>query len=193
VFAISAFKLFEGGNMKAFWTVVWVFLAVILLVFILDAPDLQHPLPGTGPAPDLPHAATEDKASSPELPFHPNAVAKTLSAVPGAIVCSDFASVGFLFDLYIDHVTETGVDAMTRGQWTLSHGPPATAPDPILYGCSLLPPGTMVEAHNAVLNGVPFVAVVTAKLPDGTMIHGVTFLSMVKGIPSRSSSPETLN
>lgn len=33
--------------MKAFWTFVWVFLAVGLLLFILDAPDLKHSAPDT--------------------------------------------------------------------------------------------------------------------------------------------------
>jgi hypothetical protein len=55
-------------------------------------------------------------------------------------------------------------------------GPSAPVPDPALYGCSLLSPETAVEVQREGIPGMPMVA---AKLPDGTMIRGVTQSNML--------------
>lgn len=159
---------------------VWVLLAVILVVIIMNPPDLER------------RSTTAEKPPTAAAPFHPNAIAKSLTAAPGAIVCPDFASVRLLFGLYKNYWEDSMQDTMTNGQSRILRGPSAPAPDPALYGCSLLKPGTPVEARNGegLLNGIPMV---TAKLQDGTMIHGVTIPNMLSAIPLPSSEPKSLN
>ena len=145
---------------------VWAVLAVILLAIILYPPDFErHP--------------TTVASSQPSLAaFHPNARAKSLSAAPGAIVCPDFASVRLVFSLYASHWEDTMQDAVTQGQATVLRGAFAPAPDPALYGCSLLKPGTAVYVENtdAFTTGIP---IVSAQLPDGSTIRGVTLPGML--------------
>jgi hypothetical protein len=102
--------------------------------------------------------------------------ARGVSVVPGAIVCPNHDTVSLMFDLYVAHWTDTQQDALTNGQSRLLRGRPTPAPDLKLYGCALLPPGTpmMLERGN-------IVPVVTATLPDGTMIRGVTLAAMIAG------------
>ncbi|MGC9953638.1 MAG: tetratricopeptide repeat protein [Rhizomicrobium sp.] len=107
----------------------------------------------------------------------PNSMAVTargVSVVPGAIVCPDHDTVRLIFDMYVAHWTDAQQDAMTNGQSRLLRGKPSPAPDLKLYGCALLPSGThmMLERGN-------IVPIVTAKLPDGTTIRGVTLEAMI--------------
>jgi hypothetical protein len=117
--------------------------------------------------------------------FVPNATARGVSVVPGAIVCPSHDAVSLMFNQYAAHWEDTMQDAMTKGQSRLIRGQPAPAPDFESYGCALLPPGTpiMLETGNAV-------PVVTAKLPNGTIIRGVTFPDMVV---QNQQQPESVN
>jgi hypothetical protein len=144
---------------------VWAVLAVILLAIILHPPDFERPTTVANPQP----SATA---------FHPNARAKSLSAAPGAIVCPNFASVRLVFSLYASHWEDAMQDAVTQGQATVLRGASAPAPDPALYGCSLLKPGTAVYVENtdAFTTGIP---IVSAQLPDGSTIRGVTLPGML--------------
>lgn len=101
-------------------------------------------------------------------------VAKGVSVVPGAIICSDMNTLSMVFDLYTSAWEEHEQDILTKGQSRLIQGEPASAPDPTLYGCNLLPPGTPM-----MLEPGKMVPVVTAQLPDGTTIKGVTLESMI--------------
>jgi hypothetical protein len=103
-------------------------------------------------------------------------VARGASVVPYAIVCPNSDTVSLMFDLYVAHWTDARQDALTNGQSRLLHGQPTPEPDLKLYGCALLPPGTpmMLERGN-------IVPVVTATLPNGTTIRGVTLAAMIAG------------
>jgi TPR repeat protein len=100
--------------------------------------------------------------------------ARGVSVVPGAIVCPDHATVSLMFDLYVAHWGDMQQDALTNGQSRLLRGPPAPEPDLKLYGCGLVPPGASMLLERG--NIVP---VVTAKLPDGRTIRGVTLAAMI--------------
>jgi TPR repeat protein len=100
--------------------------------------------------------------------------ARGVSVVPGAIVCPDHATVSLMFDLYVAHWGDVQQDALTNGQSRLLRGPPAPEPDLKLYGCGLVPPGASMLLERG--NIVP---VVTAKLPDGRTIRGVTLAAMI--------------
>ncbi len=102
--------------------------------------------------------------------------ARGVSVVPGAIVCPNHDTVSLVFDLYVAHWTDTQQDALTHGQSRLLRGEPTSAPDLKFYGCALLPPGTPMKLERG--NIVP---VVTATLPDGTTIRGVTLAAMIAG------------
>jgi len=78
-----------------------------------------------------------------------------------------------MFDLYVSHWEDVTQNAMTNGQSRLIRGQGAPAPDLKSYGCALVPPGTPMTLDTR--NVVP---VVTAKLPNGTTIKGVTFEAM---------------
>src|SRR5207245_10923891 len=105
---------------------------------------------------------------------------------PGAIVCSDLATVSLLQELYAEHWGEAAQDAITNGQSKLLRGLALPSPAPSLYGCSLLPPGIPVQAEKAggLLDSTPLLKV-TARLPNGTIIHGVTNGIMLEGIQQR--------
>ncbi len=154
----------------------YICLAIIAILIIIYGPGL-----------DRSREAEDNSPAAPTEQIHPNAVAKSLRAAPGAIVCSDLATVGLVFNLYSEAWEDAVQDSMTNGQSRAIRGQSAPAPDPSLYGCSLLPPGTPVEAKNAggALNGVPLV---TAKLPDGTLVHGLTLPSMLSAGSTDNSS-----
>lgn len=122
--------------------------------------------------------ATVEPQPVAEISFHANAVAKSLTAAPGAIVCSDLATVQLLFKLYVTHWEDTNQDAATNGQSQDLRGKSAPTPDPKIYGCSLLVPGTPIQVENpdAFTTGIPRV---TVKLPDGKLVHGITLPSML--------------
>jgi hypothetical protein len=157
---------------------IWVILAAILLLIILNPPDFER------------RSKAEELTPIPVPTFYYNAVAKPVSLVPGAIVCPDFPRVSLVFDLYVDYGGDAIQDAMTHGQSTILRGPSAPAPDPTLYGCSLLKPGTGVYVKNsdAFTTGIPMVR---AQLPDGTIINGVTLPSMLTAIPLPSPATKS--
>ena len=146
-----------------------ILLSIVIIVIIINPNNFES------------RSTSEGASSAVEPPFHPNAVAKSLTATPGAIVCADLASVSLVFRLYANHWEYAAQDASTNGQSNVLRGPTAPAPDPKLYGCSLLIPGTPVYVENAdaFTTGIPKVL---AKLPDGTMVHGVTLPSMLSRI-----------
>jgi hypothetical protein len=109
----------------------------------------------------------------PAAPQYVAVTARGVSVVPGAIVCPSHAAVSRMFDLYVSHWEDVTQNAMTNGQSRLIRGQGAPAPDLKSYGCALVPPGTPMTLDTR--NVVP---VVTAKLPNGTTIKGVTFEAM---------------
>ena len=124
-------------------------------------------------------AARERQRREAEEAKKPKTIAVTargVSVVPGAIICPNHDTVSLMFDLYVAHWTDTQQDALTHGQSRLLRGDPTPAPDLKFYGCALLPPGTRMTLERG--NIVP---VVTATLPDGTSIRGVTLAAMIAG------------
>ena len=156
--------------------------AIVVLATIALYEVVLSQSPGTSEKPKQTSTAA-DKPAHTTPPFHPNAVAKSLKAAPGALVCSDLQTVSVVFHLYAAHWEDSTADAMTKGQAGVVRGPAAPAPDPKLYGCYLLVPGTPVRVENAdaFTTGFPKV---TAKLPDGTIIHGVTLPAMLSLVKS---------
>ena len=117
------------------------------------------------------------ESTHPPPPSPPRYVAVTargVSVVPGAIVCPSHDAVSLMFDLYVSHWEDATQDAMTKGQSRLIRGQPTPAPNLKAHGCVLLPPGTPMTLDSR--NVVP---VVTAKLPNGTTIKGVTLPAMI--------------
>jgi uncharacterized protein len=117
--------------------------------------------------------ATREAVEAKRPKFVP-VTARGVTVVPGALVCPNLDTISLMFHLYAVHFTDTVGDALSNGQSRLLHGPPTPAPDLKFYGCALLPPGTsmLLELGNVV-------PVVTAKLPDGTTIRGVTLPDMI--------------
>ena len=125
--------------------------------------------------------------------FAPNSVAQELNGAPGAIVCPDFKTVGQLYEFYTKHWEDSTQDRLTGGQSTVIRTPSTPVPDPADYGCTLLEPGTLVEATTGagILSGIPSV---TARLGDGRFVHGVTLPSMLdKTRRSLDGAAETLS
>jgi hypothetical protein len=170
--------------MKALWVV----LAVILLIIILKPrsivqkpPDVENRSPAAVPKTTVkpPHVKNPSPDAVPETaPENPNAiavVARGLSLVPGAIVCPDFYRLKMMFSSYTESAAEKMDNAMTNGGYSAVNGPPMPMPDFRSHGCALLPRGTPMRMEN---NNGPF-SVVTAKLPNGRTITGITYPSMV--------------
>lgn len=103
-------------------------------------------------------------------------IARGVSVVPGAIVCPSYAAVSRMFDLYTSHWEDAMQDRMTNGQSRLIRGEAAPTPDLGSYGCALIPAGTPMMSKNGSV-----VPVVTAKLPNGKTISGVTLPAMIIG------------
>ena len=93
--------------------------------------------------------------------------------VPGAIVCPDFATFKLVFSLYTESVTENAANVMTKSMSSQVDGPPMSPPNFERYGCALLPNGSPMKLQSS--NGW---SVVTARLPNGKTIQGVTLPSM---------------
>lgn len=150
-------------------------LVVIFSVILAALVFIVNQMPDRSTEPQNPAV---ERSSVAEMPFHPNAVATSFMAAPGAIVCQDFASLRLVFDLYSHHWEDTMQDRLTKGQSQDLRGPSSPVPDPKLYGCALLRPGTPVHVENsdAFTTGIP---TVSAKLPDGTMVRGVTLPKML--------------
>jgi hypothetical protein len=108
---------------------------------------------------------------------NPNAVAvvaRGVGVVPGAIVCPDFATFKLMFSLYTESWSENASNVMTKGLSGEVNGPPIPSPDFRRHGCALLPRGTPMRLQSN--NGAW--SVVTAKLPSGKTIRGITLPSM---------------
>jgi hypothetical protein len=150
-------------------------LFLIVVALIIAIAVLVH-TPQTGTSNNESSPQTGTNTSDSPAYFVPNATARGVSVVPGAIVCPSHDAVSMMFDMYAAHWEDTMQDAMTHGQARLIRGQPAPAPAPDMeaYGCALLPNGTpmMLETGNVV-------PVVTAKLPNGTIIRGVTLPAMI--------------
>lgn len=150
------------------WKITFIVLAILLLTIILVGPK------------------TSDILKPPEISapiqFHPNSVAiqfryGSLAEMifEGAVVCSDLNHVEEVIGLYTAHYEDTLQDLITHGQSVLQRGPGTPIPDMAFYGCSLLPKGTPVQIHQGFGGGYQ----ITAYLPDGTLIHGVTRIGML--------------
>ena len=164
----------------------WLFKSAIVILATIPLYEvILSQSPDTSEKPKQTSTAA-DKPAPTVPPFHPNAVARSLTAAPGAVVCADLQTVSVVFHLYAAHWEDSAADAMTKGQAGVVRGPAAPTPDPKLYGCSLLVPGTPVRVENAdaFTTGFPRV---TANLPDGTIIHGVTLPAMLSLVKSDST------
>lgn len=147
---------------------VWVVLVILLAAFVIYPPDFSDTNSSSVPA--IP-------------PFHPNARVRSLADVqpggaPGAIVCDDLPSVQNVAEGYRDYWIDAIRERMMGPKVRELEGPPAAKPDPDLFGCSLLPPGTAVEIKGWVTQGVPEII---AQRPDGNWIYGVTLENMLSG------------
>src|ERR1700733_4120858 len=116
-------------------------------------------------------------ASKRDNPSGPTVIARGLSVVPGAIICSDYATVAAIFQLYTTHWEETVQDKLTHGDSRLLRGAAMPLPDLQAYGCTLLTPGTPMTLARK--TPVPVVIVTTS---DGETIKGVTMPGMIKGL-----------
>jgi hypothetical protein len=111
-------------------------------------------------------------------PSSPNATAvyaAGVNAAPGAIVCGDYETVILMFRLYTAHWTDGFQDKLTEGQSRLMRGAGAEEPDPSVFGCIVVPPGTMMLQDPG--NAVP---VVTVQKENGKFFKGVTMAPMVR-------------
>jgi len=89
-------------------------------------------------------------------------IAATDPAGSGALICPDEEHLAALADNAVD----TTGNKESVSQWEEFKR----------FGCSYVPPGTAMISQGANERGS--LAIVTAKLPDGTLIHGVTFPNM---------------
>lgn len=96
-------------------------------------------------------------------------VAKAIPMVPGAVICPNYRAVNLMIDWYIAHWHDSFQDAVTKGQSQLLRGESTSKPQLTRYGCALAPAGTPMTLE--IGNVVP---VVTATLPDGSTVRGVT-------------------
>jgi len=95
--------------------------------------------------------------------------ARAIPTVPGAVICRDHRTVELMIDWYRSHFEDKLQDALTKGQSRLIRGEPTSKPPLESYGCALAPAGTPLKLE--IGNVVP---VVTATLPDGSTVRGVT-------------------
>jgi hypothetical protein len=152
--------------------------AIVVLATVALYEVILSQSPNTSEEPKQ-NSAVADKPAPTTPAFHPNAVAKSLTAAPGAVVCPDLPTVSLVFHLYAAHWEDSTT----------------AAPDPALHQCYLLVSGTPVRVENAdaFTTGFPRV---TAKLSDGTVIRGVTLpsmLSLVKPVFAGTELPELHN
>lgn len=150
-----------GQAMKA----VWLFLVVLLVVLILN------PM----------HLGENHQAAITLPPFQPNARAQAMpnypmGGAPGALVCDDLPTVQLMVSMYSEYWSDAMQEKIMGPKVKELRGPSAPMPQPDLFRCSLLPPGTAVEIKGWVIQGVPEVI---AQRPDGKWIYGVTLESML--------------
>ncbi len=100
-------------------------------------------------------------------------IAATDSSGSGALICPDENRLAAVADYAVD----TPREQKLVNKWE----------EYTRFGCSYVPPGTEMISQGANEHGS--LAVVTAKMPDGTRIHGVTFPSMfIKNLVHREES-----
>lgn len=95
--------------------------------------------------------------------------ARAIPAVPGAVICPNYRAVSLMIDWYRAQWQENFQDQITKGQSRLLQGEPSSPPPLTRYGCALAPAGTPMALE--IGNVVP---VVTATLPNGKTVRGVT-------------------
>jgi TonB family protein len=126
---------------------------------IAKATDLSTPIPTTSPS-SAGHFLVNTRSRMP-IPKG-DGVAAANSYGSGALICPDEERMAALSDATLDTSrTRTGVT-----EWEEYNR----------FGCSYVPPGTEMTSQGANEQGA--LAVVTAKLADGTTIHGLTFPNM---------------
>lgn len=96
--------------------------------------------------------------------------------LPGAIICPDLQAVRLMQMQFARHWEETTQDRLTRGQSGLIRGKATAYPDFAAFGCALIPAGQILKIE--VEKPIP---IVSAQLPGGTVIRGVTFSTMYQG------------
>lgn len=101
-------------------------------------------------------------------------LARGAGVVPGAIICPDMQTWRFVFRQYGQHWTEDYQDTSTRGQSKLLRGDAVPSPDLEAYGCALVLAGSPM-----ILEANEIVPIVSALLPDGRSIRGVTIPAML--------------
>jgi hypothetical protein len=90
----------------------------------------------------------------------------------GALICPDEDHLAALTDFTLDASRKP----TTGNEWD-AYG---------RLGCSYIPPGTAMFSEGANKQGS--LAIVSAKLPDGTTIHGVTFPNMFINGPAQGET-----
>jgi uncharacterized protein YecT (DUF1311 family) len=149
--------------------------------------------PGPAPAPPSP---VQQPAVAPARPAEP-LVQSTRTAldglglaittakagvghIPGAIVCPDVDTVEAMMDLVERHEGETAIAAKSPAfadNLRLYQGGPTPMPDLADAGCVLVPAGSRIAVGLVHSQGV---AEVKALDDDGSVVSGVTLLSMLK-------------
>jgi hypothetical protein len=107
--------------------------------------------------------------------------ARGSGVLPGAIICSDLQTVKFMQTQFARYWEETNQDRLTRGQSQLILGRAAPYPNFSEFGCALVQAGSTLVVEDD--QPVPLVS---AQLPDGKVIRGVTFSYMYGNGNSRS-------
>jgi TPR repeat protein len=101
-------------------------------------------------------------------------LARGAGVVPGAIICPDMETWRFVFRQYGQHWTEDYQDTLTRGQSKFLRGDAVPSPDFEAYGCALVSAGSPM-----ILEANEIVPIVSAVLPNGRSIRGVTIPAML--------------
>lgn len=187
-FVPRLFRWMAAGNdsrksLKRTLTVVGCAAAISLLVFIVRYESNEASQSDDSVAANAPDHAVENpadekqqpEAEKPKEPTTVSGIARGSGVVPGAIVCPNFELVNMMFRDYSDYWQQAQQDILTHGQYRLLHGEPIK-PNFEIFDCALLAPGTSMTVE-AGSNVVP---VVTATLPDGSTIKGVTMPTMVE-------------
>ena len=120
----------------------------------------------------FPRSVVTEQSPATRVTIHPNAVAKQpnlgVVVIPGAVICPNYDKVDLVISMYQEHWGETIQDRITQGQTVLLRGPAMPVPNLELLGCSLVPPGTPMQVTEGLAPSV------TAQLPDGTIVRGIT-------------------
>jgi hypothetical protein len=127
------------------------------------------------PEEHLQQAAAADRVAADA--GHPNIspmLAKGAGEVPGALICPDYQTAQVMFDWYSAHKMDELEDSVTGGR-SRARRQPFSAPVLRRYGCTLVVPGTPLALERG--NAYP---VVSAKLPNGQRVRGITFPSMMQ-------------